>query len=256
MKNILSKIEFHYTFLIMALGLVLTGHFSNLIVFTSLIIAHEIGHFLVALFWGYKIDRIIIYPYGGLTKLNTFVNTNIYKDLLVAISGVIMQCIYFMIIFFLFNKGVIREYIYNLFLLYHKSMLLFNLLPIVPLDGSKIINLLLCKYFNFNLSNNLTVFISFLTIILLLISKLYESNYSFLLVIGVLLQNIYNFYNEITYIYNRFLLERYLYNINYNKKKIIRDKNKMYKNRIHLFKVKGKIISEKEYLDYFFGKKF
>ena len=101
MKNILSKIEFHYTFLIMALGLVLTGHFSNLIVFTSLIIAHEIGHFLVALFWGYKIDRIIIYPYGGLIKLNTFVNTNIYKDLLVAISGVIMQCIYFMIIFFL-----------------------------------------------------------------------------------------------------------------------------------------------------------
>ena len=101
MKNIFTKIEFHYSFLIMALGLVLTGHFSNLFVFTSLIIVHELGHLIMSRLFKYKVDKIIIYPYGGLTKLDTIINTNICKDLLVAISGVIAQSVYFLIIYFL-----------------------------------------------------------------------------------------------------------------------------------------------------------
>ena len=55
----------------MALGLVLTGHFSNLFVFTSLILIHEVGHFFMAVFLRYKVEKIIIYPYGGLTKIDS-----------------------------------------------------------------------------------------------------------------------------------------------------------------------------------------
>ena len=224
MKTLLTKIELHYTYLIMGLGLVLTGHFLNLIVFTSIIIVHELGHSIIAYLFKYNIDKIIIYPYGGLTKLNKLVNTNIYKDILVSISGLIMQSIYFYIIYILYNKGVVREYTYSLFYMYHTSMLIFNILPIIPLDGSK--------------------FISY-----------FENNYSFLLVIFVLLHNIYLFYNDIKYLYNRFLLERYLYNINYPRKSIISNINKMYKNRNHLFMIDGNIISERVYIKYFFNKK-
>ena len=69
------------------------------------------------------------------------------------------------------------------------------------------------------------------------------------------MQNIYKFYNEITYIYNRFLLERYLYDISYNSKKIINNENKMYKNKSHLFIKNGKIVTEKEFLINFFKKR-
>ena len=92
-------------------------------------------------------------------------------------------------------------------------MLLFNLLPIIPLDGSKIINLILSKYLNLNLSNNLTVLISFISLIVLMLSNVFENNYSMLMVVGVLLQNIWNYYKNIEYLYNRFILERYLYDI-------------------------------------------
>ena len=200
MKNILTKIEFHYTYIIMALGLVLTGHFINLIVFTSLIIIHELGHYITSIIFKYKVDKIIIYPYGGVTKLNTIINTNITKDLLVAVSGIIFQTLYFIIIFFLYKNNIIREYTYNLFLLYHKSMLIFNLLPILPLDGGKILNLILSKIISFNLSNKLTIYISLITIIIFLQSNTYQKNYSLLLTIGVLLQNIYKFYTNINYI--------------------------------------------------------
>lgn len=209
----------------------------------------------MAIIFKYKVDKIVIYPYGGITKLSTMINTNIGKDLLIAISGTIVQSIYFIIIIMLFNNGIIREYIYNLFLLYHNSMLLFNLLPVLPLDGSKIVSLILAKFINFNLANNLTVFISLITIIILLIGKVYENNYSLLLSLGILMQNIYKFYKEISYIYNRFLLERYLYNFNYKKNKVINSKDKMYKNRIHFFYKNGIIQDEKAYLRDFFNKK-
>ncbi len=255
MKNILTKIEFHYTYLIMALGLVLTGHFSNLLVFTSLIIVHELGHASVASLFKIKIQKIIIYPYGGLTKLDSIVNSDINKDLLIASSGLLFQTIYYLIIYFLFREGIIREYIYHLFNLYQNSMLIFNLLPIVPLDGSKILNLLLSKYLNYNLSNHLTAFISLITIIFLLVSNMYEKNYSFIFVIGILLNNIYKFYYTLSYLYQRFLLERHLYHFPYKRHKIINDPHKMHKNKTHFFLYKNKIIPEKEYLDNFFSSK-
>ena len=239
MKNILNKIEFHYTYIIMAFGLVITGHFVNLIIFTSLIIIHEMGHIIISKILSYKIDKVIIYPYGGFVKLNTRINTKIENDLLVAISGIIMQSIYFGIIFFLYRNG----------------MLIFNLLPIYPLDGAKIVNLILSKYFSFNIANYISIVISLITVIFFLYSDIYENNYSIILVIGVLMKNIYKFYKDISYIYNRFILERYLFKFNYKKKVIIKNKDKMYKNRVHIFNDNGKLMNEKEYISTFFEKK-
>ena len=255
MKKFLNKIDFHYTYIIMAFGLVLTGHFINLIAFTSLIIIHEFGHVITATIYKYRIKKITIYPYGGITEFDTLVNTKIEKDLLIAISGIIFQSIYFYTILFLYRNGIIREYTYNLFFTYHNSMLLFNILPIIPLDGSKIINLIFSKYLNLNFSNNLIVLISFITLSMILIGDIYEKNYSMVMVVFILLQNIWNYYKKIEYIYNKFVLERYLYNIKYKSVKIINNKNKMYKNKTHLFKVNNSIIEEKSFLSNFFDKK-
>lgn len=254
MKNILNKVEFHYTYIIMALGLVLTGHFINLLIFTSLILVHECGHIITSIKYRYKIKKIIIYPYGGITKFDTIVNTKIENDLLVSISGIIFQSVFFYIIYILYKQNIIREYTYNLFFTYHNSMFIFNILPIIPLDGSKIINLIFSKYLNFNISNNLTVVVSFVTLSVLLISNIYENNYSMVMVVFVLLQNIWNYYKKIDYIYNKFILERYLYNIKYKNVKIINNKNKMYKNKMHLFKIDNNLIEEKKYLSKFFNK--
>lgn len=249
MKNILTKIEFHYTYIIIALGFILTGYFSNIITFTSIIIIHELGHVLTGLYYKYKIDKITIYPYGGMTRFNTLINTNINKDLLVALSGIIMQFLYYLIITILYTKGYIREYIYNIFTMYHSSILFFNILPIIPLDGSKIVNLILSKYLHFNLSNKLTIAISLITIITLLISRIFEYNYSFIIILSLLMKNIYDSYKNIEYIYNRFILERYLYKITYSQTKIIKNKKEMYKNKTHYFYINNKLLEEKEYLN-------
>ena len=89
------KIHFHLTYLFIALSFILTGYFPNLLILTSIIIIHEIGHYITAKITGLNPIKITIYPYGGITKLNHLINTSTNKELIVAISGIIFQSIYF-----------------------------------------------------------------------------------------------------------------------------------------------------------------
>ena len=210
------KIEFHYTYLLIALGFILTGYFHNLIVFTSIILIHELGHYTLAKINQFEVEKIIIYPYGGLVKMKNLLNTSINKELTVAISGIIFQTIYYLLIMLLYNQEIIREYIFNLFTTYNISILLFNILPIHPLDGSKVLNLLLSKIIPFDVANKINLIVSIITLIIILIVNYYNFNYTLILTIGIIIDNLIKYYRQLKYIYNKFLLERYIYKITYN----------------------------------------
>lgn len=225
------KIEFHYTFLIMATGFILTGQFKNIIILTSLIIIHELGHYLTAIFFKFNVQKIIIYPYGGITKLEELINKNINQELLIASAGIIYQTLYY---FLIINSNCFSSNTIQLFKFYHYNIVFFNILPIYPLDGSKIISLFLNKFLPFNLVNYLTIIISSLTVTILLIIT--NFNYSYIMSISILLYDIFNFYKNIQYYYNKFLLERYLYKITYPKLKIINNPQNFYKNYNHIIK--------------------
>jgi len=248
-------LRFHYTYIIMALGFILTGYYMNLIVFTTLIIAHELGHYIVAKLQHLNVKNITIYPYGGLTKLEELINQDINKELKVAIAGMIFQTIFYILIIYLYKHNFIREYTYDLYTSYHKELIMFNILPIYPLDGSKIISHLLEKIIPYNLVNKITIFISILTIIILLSFNIYQNNYSYILIISILLEHIYKFYKNLNYLYYRFLLERYLYKIKYNQNKIITNPKKMYKNKTHLIKKIMKYQKESDFLNNLFDLK-
>lgn len=246
------KIEFHYTYILISIGFILTGYFSNLLVFTSIIIIHELGHYTMARLNNLKVEKIVIYPYGGLVKMNNLINTNINKELLVAISGIVFQIIYYLIITYLYQQGIIREYIFKLFTTYHENILFFNILPIHPLDGSKILNLLLSKAVPFNLSNKINIIVSIITLILLISINYYNFNYTMILTIGVILDNLIKHYKQLKYIFNKFLLERYIYNLTYTKRKKITKINNMYKDKYHILKENNQYITEKQALSHKF----
>ena len=249
------KIEFHYTYILIALGFILTGYFHNLIVFTSIIIIHELGHYTLAIICKMNVEKIIIYPYGGIVKMNNLINTSINKDLLVAISGIIFQTFYYLIIILLYNKGIVREYIFNLFKIYNTNIIIFNLLPIHPLDGSKILNLLLSKVLPFNTANKLNIIISIITLIIIININYYNFNYTTLLIIGVIIDNLIKYHKQLKYLFNKFLLERYIYKITYNKTKKINKINNMYKEKYHILKENNTYITEKQALSHKFKRK-
>lgn len=245
---------FHYSYIIMAFGYVISGYYINLIAITSLLLIHELGHYTAAKLLKFKVLKIVIYPFGGITKINDLINKDINEEILVATSGVIFQFIFYLIIVYLNHINIIRDYTLNIYTLYNNQIIFFNLMPIYPLDGSKIINLLLSKFFNYNLSNKLTIMISLIGMFLFILTSSYNHNYSYIMVLSVLIIYNYKFIKQLKYIYNKFLLERYLYNISYPKIKIINNGNKMYKNNSHIIKVNNNYITEKKYLSKYYFK--
>ena len=245
-------IEFHYTFILIAISFILTGYFSNLIIFTSIIIIHELGHYIIAKLNKLNVDKIIIYPYGGITKINNLLNTKISKELTVAISGIIFQTIYYIIIVILYKNNIIRDYIFNLFKEYHYSILIFNLLPIHPLDGSKILNLLLSKILPYKLTNKLNIIISIITLIIIFKINYYKFNYTTILIISVIIDSLIKYHKNINYLFNKFLLERYLYKINLNKTKQVTKIDNMYKDKYHIIKENNTYMTEKQVLNHRF----
>jgi len=242
----MNKIKFHYTYYIISLSFLITGQFLNLIIFTSLIIVHEFGHYMACIFTKVNVKKIIIYPYGGITKIDDIIDIDFSKELLISISGIVFQSVYFLVIYLLYKNYLIRDYTYNIFSNYHYSMLFFNLIPIFPLDGSKILNVVINKIFNFKLSNFLLIIISIINMIVMFF--IYNFNYSYVMILGVLINYLYNYIKNMDYLYNRFLLEKYLYKTNYNKRKIINNYNKMYRNTNHIIKNNDKYLKEEDFL--------
>ena len=136
--------------------------------------------------------------------------------------------------------------------MYHYNILLFNILPIHPLDGSKILNLLLSKIIPFNKANKLNIIISVITIILIISINYYNFNYTTILIIGIIIDNLTKYYKELKYIFNKFLLERYMYNIKHKKHKNINKITNMYKEKYNILKENNMYITEKQALKHKF----
>ena len=203
----------------------------------------------------FNVDKIIIYPYGGMTKLNDMINRDICEELLVATSGIIVQYLFYMGIVLLYREGIVREYVYNLYGLYNNQMIFFNMMPIYPLDGSKIFSLIMDKYFPYYRANIITMVVSLVCIVVIILASVYSNSYSNVMVMFLLFTYLYKFYKNRKYIYNRFLLERYLYKIEYPNVRVINGIRNMFKNKKHIIFNKNTYMEEREVLSNLFKEK-
>ncbi len=210
-----------------------------------IIFIHEFGHVITSIVFNYNIKKINIYPFGGYTVFDDDINKPFIEEFLVFISGIIFQIIFFIIIKLLVDNNL---YIYKLFSSYNYTILMFNIIPIIPLDGSKIINIILNKIMPFKYSHLITIFISYALVIITFIFTYANLNMTLMLTLMIFL--ITKEYKNHIYIFNAFLLERYLKNIKFKKNNIINSTNikktKKYCNNVFL--KNNNYISEKEIL--------
>ena len=194
-----------------------------------------------------KIKKIMIYPFGGVSKFDMPYNISPYKEFLILIMGPFFQIIGFRILC-LIDQNI------ELVRLYHYVLLVFNLLPIYPLDGGKLLKIIFDFYLPYKQSLQLIIYISFCIIIISFLKiNPFQGNHLF---IGFLLMSsLIKERNKIKIIYDKFLLERYLYQYRFYKVKKIEDKDYFYRNRYHLIKRKGNWMSEKTFLQTLFQQK-
>jgi len=95
-----------------------------------------------------------------------------------------------------------------------------------------------------------------MVLVILVFLNIYSCNYSNVMIMGLLFFYLMDFFRKRKYLYQRFLLERYLYSIQYPRLKVVDRMEKMYKNRTHLFFYKGGYVAEKDMLERRFKGKF
>lgn len=159
---------------------------------------------------------------------------------MVLIAGPIFQLVFFMLV-----KNYISYSDYLIFRNYNYAILVFNMLPVYPLDGGRLLNLFLCKVIPYKYSLKISIYISFIISIILFIKY---SSISFYLVLVFLVIKVIEEKNKISYYYNKFILERFLYNLKFKKIKIIKRYNSFYRDRYHIINVNGQKYNESEYL--------
>ena len=243
MKNIF---KIHPLYYIVALITIFTGLFKDFIYITLLIFIHEIGHLIGALYYKWNIKKVVILPFGGITIFNELINKSLKEEFVILVLGPLFQILfYFILCIFNFESNLMTNY--------HYGLLLFNFIPIIPLDGSKLLNIILNKIFSFKLSHIISLFISLIYLIYLFIRTIIIKNLIlFIILIFLLIKNIKEIYLH-KYLFNKFLFERYNYNLKFKKIKRIKGLKiyKMKKDYKHLFYL-NKYITENEILkDYF-----
>ena len=213
----------------------LCGYFRQTITIFIIIIVHELGHLFWIRYFAYEVVKVKIYPFGGLTTINKPINSPLWDDVLISLGGVMAQLILFLI--WPFSR------FYNL------AIMFFNLLPIYPLDGYRLLETLLGYKYPYVKTLKYATIISFVSMILFLFKQSYNLIGPFLIVEFILLIKSKHYLQE------KFFLERYLYNFPYHKIEShqLINKNLLKRNTLHFFWYQQNYLHEKKVLKNYYN---
>jgi stage IV sporulation protein FB len=143
---------------------VLTGYFIELITLFCIVVLHELGHVLMAFALGWKVGAVKLLPFGGVVEVEESAGATAYEEILVAIAGPLQNGWMLLLAYYLGEVGWWSVEWTSFFIEANLWIALFNMLPIMPLDGGKIAQALLScsvSYYSALLwSARISVFIS------------------------------------------------------------------------------------------------
>lgn len=136
------KIKVNPLFFALSIALVAFGHALDFVWTMLALILHETAHALVARLRGFVVKKLVLLPYGAM--MSTGESFDKTSSVLIGLAGPLCNLIVALIllgVWWLFPA--VYPYTQN-FLYCNLSLGLFNLLPVYPLDGSRVV-LGVCK---------------------------------------------------------------------------------------------------------------
>lgn len=210
----MSKIRVDISTYVIVLLSFLAGYFEYTFLTIIIIIVHEMGHFLTGCFLKLKVKEISLFMFGGVTIFDEDLNLNIFKELLVVVMGPVVQMLFYMIVYYLYTKGFVSVNTMKKVSTINLILLEFNLLPILPLDGAKILNNILDLILSYDLAHKVSLAVSFLALPLVF---LFDNKLIIILVVISLLLRLFEEINWHKFRINKLLLERKLKGIKFKK---------------------------------------
>jgi len=240
-----NKIKIHPTCYFFLFISIMTGNFISILLCMILLIGHECGHFFTAVILGWNTENITFYPFGGVSKFYADINRPLKEEIFVLIMGPIIQCL----LFYLLKVIPLINSYYDLFTLIHYNILIFNLLPIYPLDGGRILQCVSCFLLSYYHSFIFIYLCSYSLMIIFITVLIKYPTINLMIVIIMLSTRLILEQKKIKFYLQKFFLERYLHTYHFKKKKIVSSEKGFKRDYSHLIKKDQKYILEKDYLN-------
>lgn len=176
-----------------------------------IVLFHELGHYAVARLFDWRIKHIMLWVFGGVMETDEHGTRPIREEALVTMAGPLQNIIIYVIIFILSFQNLVPASVLELALYYNTAIIMFNLLPIWPLDGGKLLFLFLTSQYPYKKAYHAIIVSSMVSSALLLFLQLIWFPFTlstFLLMIFLFWEN-RSEWKQRYYVFIRFLLKRY-----------------------------------------------
>lgn len=197
------------------LGSVLTGYFVELFTLFVIVLVHELGHIIVARSFGWTVREVKLLPFGGVAEVEEAGGAPAMEDALVAIAGP-LQNVWMGLAAWGCGELGLWDAAWAAYVWKANLMIgLFNLLPIHPLDGGKLLQAALSYTVNYYKMLVWSARISLLFSALMIISSLLPLVFDHdgiqinLLIVGLFLFiTNWTYYRNVPFLFYRFLMHR------------------------------------------------
>lgn len=134
-----TLLSLHPLFVIVMLASVFTGRFLELLILFMIVFIHELGHAAAAAAMGFKVRAIQMLPFGGVAVIEDEGKMTAMKEIGIALAGPLQNVIMIGITLACRWAGWGDEQLLSYIIQGNIIIALFNLLPIMPLDGGKVL---------------------------------------------------------------------------------------------------------------------
>ncbi|PTX59401.1 sporulation factor SpoIVFB [Melghirimyces profundicolus] len=137
------RIRIHGLFWVVILSSVWTGQFMEVTTLFVLVFIHELGHVTAARSFGWRMRSIELLPFGGVAHSDEWGTVSSREEIAVALAGPFHNVLMVLFGYVFFRLGWWSQEWMEYFVRGNALMAGFNLLPIYPLDGGRVLQAIL-----------------------------------------------------------------------------------------------------------------
>ncbi|RUS47658.1 site-2 protease family protein [Cohnella sp. AR92] len=136
--------KLHPLFVLLMLLALAMGQWLGIVTLFAIVLLHELGHLFMALRFGWTIREVKLLPFGGVLEVEEAGAVPAREEAWVAIAGPAQNALLALIAWLAGSVGWVETAWAHDFIKANALILLFNLLPIMPLDGGKLAQVWMC----------------------------------------------------------------------------------------------------------------
>lgn len=191
MIKISRGIYIHFTTVLLFVFSYINRNLEIVFISYILVLLHELAHLVAALCIGLKPCRIVLFPFGVNLKLKNSIIAALSDEFILYLSGPLLNAFLAVISVLFMQNEYARLFYYN-----NMGLFLFNILPILPMDGGILTKKILASGVGHRKSEKILKFTSTFLISFLIFIQGYcliknKFNFSILLAVIFLTGNIF-----------------------------------------------------------------